>query len=204
LPTDHDQPGPPQVEPDQWQPVAAMLALVFPGLGHAYLGETRRGAYIALGVMGLFFGGLLIGGLDSVDRKEDKVWFFGQALVGPVAFGVDWVHQHYYKGYEPGAINSVQDLDTAAKRNPYPEETIRVERLVLPDRAASGASSSVTAPRTEVPVPLLRPAPAGERPPITTSLGRVNELGTLYSTIAGMLNLIVVIDAAYRGRRRKA
>jgi TM2 domain-containing membrane protein YozV len=183
------------VEPDQWQPVAAVLAVLIPGLGHAYLGETRRGAYIALGVLGLFFGGLLIGGIDTVDRKEDKVWFFGQALVGPIAFGVDAVHQNFFKGYEPSALRSTADLAKAKKRNPNPDETIRVETVPLTSGASPVASG--------VSVRVLRPAGPGERPPLTTSLGRVNEIGTLYSTIAGMLNLIVIIDAAYRGRRRK-
>ncbi len=39
------------------------------------------------------------------------------------------------------------------------------------------------------------PARTGELPPNSKSLGRMNELGTLFCTIAGMLNLIVIIDA---------
>ncbi len=183
----------PSVEPDQWQPVAAILAVLVPGLGHAYLGETRRAAYIGVGVLGLFFGGLLIGGLDSVDRKEAKVWFFGQALVGPIAFGVDAIHQHWFKAYD-GPITSTQDLAERPKRNPGPNEVIRVEQVQISTGFAGMMNANV---------PFIRPAAPGELPPITTSLGRVNELGTLYSTIAGMLNLIVIIDAAYRGRRRK-
>jgi hypothetical protein len=35
---------------------------------------------------------------------------------------------------------------------------------------------------------------------MTRSLGRMNELGTLFTTIAGMLNLIVIIDAAFHTR----
>lgn len=189
------------VEPDQWQPVAAVLAALLPGLGHAYLGETRRALYIASGILGLFFGGVLIGGIDSVDRKEDKVWFFGQALVGPIAFGVDAIHQNYFKGYDADKIRAVEDLDRFPKRNPNPDETIRVETMSLPVRG--NQNPSATAATVSVRVPLLVPAPPGQAPPLTTSLGRVNELGTLYSTIAGMLNLIVIIDAAYRGRRRK-
>jgi hypothetical protein len=46
------------------------------------------------------------------------------------------------------------------------------------------------------------PAGPGQLPPNSKSLGRMNELGTLFSTIAGMLNLIVIIDASMHGRRR--
>ena len=39
-------------------------------------------------------------------------------------------------------------------------------------------------------------------PPNIKSLGKVNELGTLFCAVAGMMNLIVAIDAAFpRGRR---
>src|SRR5690606_8903547 len=80
-----------------FQGVAALLAVLLPGLGHAYLGEMRRGACVAAGVLGLFFGGMLIGGIDVVDRQEDPIWFLGEALVGPLAFGVNWVHQNQFK-----------------------------------------------------------------------------------------------------------
>jgi len=62
--------------------VAGVLAAVLPGLGHLYLGQARRAAYAAAAVLGLFFGGLLIGGIDVVDAREDKWWFVGQAFVG--------------------------------------------------------------------------------------------------------------------------
>ncbi len=144
-----------------------MLAVLLPGLGHAYLGEMRRGACVAAGVLGLFFGGMLIGGIDVVDRQEDPIWFLGEALVGPLAFGVNWVHQNQFKV-----------VDGPVRRTAMPGE--------------------VRDPATGAPVP----APAGARPPNIKSIGRVNELGTLYCTIAGMLNLICIIDAAFRPSRR--
>jgi TM2 domain-containing membrane protein YozV len=150
-----------------FQGVAALLAIVLPGLGHFYLGENRRGMYVALGVLGLFFGGMLIGGIDVVDRQEDSIWFLGEALVGPVAFGVDWVHQNEFKV-----------LDGQVRRSAQPGER--------------------RDPATGAPVP----AGPGQGPPNIKSLGRVNELGTLYCTIAGMLNLICIIDAAFRPSRR--
>ena len=39
------------------------------------------------------------------------------------------------------------------------------------------------------------PAPA-----YRASIGRVNELGTLYCTLAGLLNLLVILDVAYRAQ----
>lgn len=136
-----------------FHPAAAIAAAVFPGAGHYVLGERRRAAAIASGVLGLFFGGLLIGGIDTVDRQEDGWWFLPQALVGPLAFGVDSLHQNLkvHDGMGP-------------PRSPRPDE--------------NGWYSKST--------------------------GKSNELGTLFSALAGMLNLIVVIDAAFPVRRRNA
>lgn len=140
--------------PDRFQtlqPVAGILACVFPGLGHWYLDSFRRGGLICLGVMGLFIGGLLIGGIDVVDRRNDKWWFVLQAGVGPTAFLVDRWHDSHRR----------------------------------PD---AGRSAGLT------------PPPSG-RLEVTRSLGRVNEVGSLFAAMAGLLNLIAVIDAFWHADR---
>ena len=71
---------------------AAVLGWILPGLGHASLGDRRRGLLVGGGVLGLFLGGLLIGGLDVVDRREDHLWFLAQAGAGPVALVADYAN----------------------------------------------------------------------------------------------------------------
>ena len=68
------------------------MALVFPGLGHLLLGMPRRGRLVALGVLGLFATGLIVGGLDAVDSERDRWWFYAQALTGPIALLTDTIH----------------------------------------------------------------------------------------------------------------
>lgn len=122
--------------------MAGVLAYVLPGLGYAYLGEVKRGVLVGVGVLGLVLGGLLIGGIDVIDREEDGWWFVLQAGVGPVVWGLDYYHQQDKNLPEPG---------------------------------------------------------------VTRSLGRVNEVGSLYIAMAGMLNAIAVIDCGWRAssaRRR--
>lgn len=157
--------------PENFDPIALILACILPGLGHWYLGEKKRAVLIASGVLGLFFGGMLIGGIDVVDRQEDPIWFIGEALVGPLAFGVDYVHQNHFK--------------------------VRVKDPVGPGTILRSALPG------EIRKPDGTPGPAGpgQNPPNTKSLGRMNELGTLFATIAGMLNLIVVIDAAVHRKK---
>jgi hypothetical protein len=139
---------------EEFQPAAAVLAALVPGLGHAYLGEPRRGMLIAGGVLGMFLGGLVIGGIDVVDRKEDFWWFVGQSPVGPLAFAVDWVHQNRLKQHDPPAH---------AGKEWFEHNT----------------------------------------PSRTKSLGHLNEIGSLYATIAGMMNLVCIIDAAWHAPRRR-
>ncbi len=132
----------------QFIPHAAILAWLWPGLGHLTLGERKRGLLIMFGVLFLFLGGLLVGGVDSVDRKDYRLWFLAQALCGPVAFDADRANQTYVK--------------------PLPND--RVQRYERDD--------------PELKTRLRR-----------KGLGRVNEMGTLFCALAGLMNLVVILDA---------
>ncbi|RMH26162.1 MAG: hypothetical protein D6693_07580 [Planctomycetota bacterium] len=138
---------------DQLEPIAAVLAAVLPGLGHLSLGQPVRAAWVFVGVMGLFFGGIFIGGIDTIDRKEDFWWFTAQAGVGPVAFAVDRVNQSWVKIPDPDAEHGV--------RSPGPDESPRARK----------------------------------------SLGHANEIGALWAAIAGMLNVICILDCLWHTPR---
>lgn len=126
-------------EDETLQPVAGVLGYLIPGAGYVWLGESRRGGLVALGVLWLVVGGMLIGGVDVVDREEDKWWFVLQAGAGPVVWGVDRYHQ-----------------------------------------GVKGATPAV----------------------VTRSIGRVNEVGSLFVAMGGMINAIAVIDCLWSSPRR--
>jgi hypothetical protein len=151
------------------EPVAGLLAVLLPGLGHFSLGEPKRAVLLAVGILGLFFGGMLIGGIDVIDSREDTIWFVGQAMVGPLAFGVDYYHQNHLKIAETTKLSSGKVVPV---RSAKPGE----------GRGPNGKSVPGT-------------------PPSSKSLGRMNELGTLFATIAGMLNPNAIIDAFFPARR---
>lgn len=65
------------------------LGWLLPGLGQIAGGNRRRGLQAMAGVLFLFVSGILVGGIDCVDSKEDRLWFFGQAACGPITFAVD-------------------------------------------------------------------------------------------------------------------
>lgn len=164
---------------------AGIAAALCPGLGHVVRGHLARGLLAAAGVLGLFFGGMLVGGIDVVDSREDRIWFIGQALVGPIAFGIDRLHQTRFKAWGPdpysaSAQRSVHRSGTPGEVRAYNVAQNRWEwRRANPQELAAGAG-----------------------PPNVKSVGKVGEIGTLAATLAGMLNFIIFLDALLPGSRR--
>lgn len=159
--------APRQDESPGLDPLAGFLALVLPGLGHAFRGQVLRGVLIGAGILGLFAGGILIGGITVVDsrsdRTETRISFIGQAFVGPVAFAVNTVHQSSFKGLDPL---------TNTRRHALPDERIENGRIR----------------------PMSLGAADGD-PPVHVSIGKMHEIGVLYCLVAGMLNFIAFLDA---------
>jgi hypothetical protein len=213
-----------------FQPVAMVLAFLLPGAGHAFLGEIRRGLAIAGGVLSLFALGLFVGGIDSVDsgnavgnrvaplvsrftgkppetfRSEaDPIWFMGQAFVGPIAFAVDFIHQSHFKVVvrQPDAIS-----DPSLQRPAFP--MLRAAHPYEIRDPVSGGPVRVRDPRTGAALEFLdpatgtmRPSTPADRPPKVKSQARMEELGTLMCTVAGLMNLIAIVDASWNRRRRR-
>ena len=81
-----------------------ILNWVFPGLGHIALGYRRRGMLAMVAILGMFAGGLLIGGLDAVDSVEDGPWYIAQSGNGPIAFAADLANQELLKKGKVGEL----------------------------------------------------------------------------------------------------
>ena len=118
----------------RFDPLCLVLGWVWPGLGYVIAGEKRRGVLVMLGVLLLVVIGVLVGGVDVVDRRYDTLWFLPQVLIGPLAFAIDFLNAKF---------------------------------------VATGTIG-------------------------THSLGHVNEIGTLYVALAGLMNLAAMIDCATR------
>ena len=113
---------------------AAILGWIFPGLGHIGLGQKRRGYLIMSGVLFLIVCGVLVGGVDSVDHKNDGLWFIAQVWCGPVVVGIDLINQTWI-----------------------------------------------------IPLPEARRA-------TLVGLSHVNEIGILFTAMAGLMNFVVILD----------
>ncbi len=144
-----------------FNPLAAGLGWLLPGLGHYVIGERARGGLVLCGVAFLWITGLLIGGIDSVDRKEDKLWFYAQAGSGPIAFVVDGLNTSLLKSGKMGEL-------------------------------------------IDAPNPSRNPASA-KQVSSYKSVAQMNEYGTLFTALAGLMNIVALLDAAGRqGRTQRS
>ena len=62
--------------------LAVLLACAIPGAGHVYLGRAKRGIIIFLTITVLFWSGVGVGGVLTVDSQKEKWWFVAQMLTG--------------------------------------------------------------------------------------------------------------------------
>jgi hypothetical protein len=168
-------PAPPTIEgPTATGYLAILLSWAVPGLGHIIVGEKRRGLIFAFAIHGLFALGLLIGGIRAINPPDQPIWTYTQYLAGwPMLIAgraeKDWMPQ-------PGEKNS------------------KFERLLGQyemDRPTPGDDSQIDA----------RKAYAQKKfaeNPILTYHPKVQDIGSVYCGIAGMLNLLVMFDVLLR------
>jgi hypothetical protein len=83
--------------PQSFRLTSFLIGWIFPGLGHIVAGNVGRGLYAMAGVLILFVTGIAVGGIDCVDRTEDRLWFIGQAGSGPIAFATSYANDALLK-----------------------------------------------------------------------------------------------------------
>jgi hypothetical protein len=164
-------------EEDSIQPIPAIMTLIVPGSGYLWYRETARAVYAFIGIAGLLLGGLLIGGIDVVDSRESRYWFYVQVLNPAAILMIDQVHQNAFKGYE---VRS-GDISENFFRKPAHGERLQFDSSRGVKVIVNDASVGTPSPRR--------------------SIGRVNEVGSLFVALAGMLNLIVLVDVLWHAPR---
>jgi hypothetical protein len=166
--------------------LAAALSWLVPGLGQLYQGRRLKGGLFMAALLGTLVFGMWLGGGRVVYASwrpgEPRLAFIGQAGIGSVAI--------------PALLQSLR-LHGPAKE-PY-----FTSSLFAPPLKGGQLVSLAYATR------LARTEPGFDffdRPPLAQCkrdqlsawqrrLGRRFEIGTLYTVLAGMLNLLVVLDA---------
>ena len=176
-------------------PLVAVAGWLLPGAGYWLIGERARGLTVGVTIVVLFVLGMLIGGVRAIQvpgfGENGGKLYLTKGYVGgrPVVVAREasdpddppgeWI------GTTPGAL--LRDVGNK------PWSICQV--LAGPVAIAGGAWS----------VALSRPVEREGGPPEprgVQSHSRVNEIGVLYMAVAGMLNLLVIIDAAARAGGR--
>ena len=169
--------------------LAALLAWCVPGLGHLYQGRTLKGRLFMGAILGTFLLGMWLGGGRVVYaswKPGDTRWpFVCQAGAGVVAL--------------PALVQSMW-LQGSAKQPLFAWE------FMSPPLSPGQFVSRAYAERLTSTDPDIEADFFFDKPPLRQfrsdqvslwhrRLGRWFEIGTLYTMLAGMLNVLVIYDA---------
>jgi len=176
-------------------PVVALASWLVPGAGYWLLGQRLRAVVVGVTIFALFVGGLLIGGIKVLEvpgygeRGQPLVVVRERGRTHDARTGEDRevFQDRTVDDNDPRAIGWVMQVHPLDEIRNKPWFIAQILAGPL-DLAASWGSIMASRPRV----------PGGSVPLGARSHARTNELGVLYTAVAGMLNLLAIIDAAHR------
>jgi hypothetical protein len=170
-------------------PLAALATWVVPGGGYWLIGQRGRALTVGITVVTLLVLGLLIGGVRALevpgwDDDGAKVRLNSEGLrIRPDD------EPYYSRGTWVLSRNPLSEL----RAKPW----FIAQVLAGPVALGSCAWSVWASTHPD--------GPGGDAPaPGAASHGRVNEIGVLYTAVAGMHNLLAIIDASHRASQPEA
>jgi hypothetical protein len=165
-------------------PVVALASWLLPGLGYLLLGQPKRGFTVGVAILLLLVLGLLIGGVRvmEVPGYDDD----GRRTM------LDSFGRHTSRAGS-GTVWALRASPMAELR----EKPWSIPQVLTGPAALASMAWSVWASDPSN-------GPGGAEPPAATSHSRINEIGVLYTAVAGMLNLLAIIDAASRAERLRS
>jgi hypothetical protein len=154
--------------------LVALAAWALPGLGYTLIGQRARGITVGVAIVILFVFGLLIGG--------------ARALEVPMVEREEVQRRRLVNPSEPA--ERLRFIDEV-RAKPWSIAQVFAGPVAL----AGGYVSAWAGTLREDPTTHEWAAPGVE------SHARVNEIAVLYTAVAGMLNLLAIIDSAHRAGR---
>jgi hypothetical protein len=175
-------------------PLVAVAGWVLPGLGYWLIGQRARAVVVFVTIMALFGAGVLIAGIRVIDVPG----YGNDGQLLKLATGPD---------SQGRVVEFRSDRNKDDRPAPRSEEELRwrpaivvhpfTEVLNKPWYIGQVLVGPVALVASKVSLGLTAPGAAYK------AHVRVWEIGTLYTAVAGMLNLLVMIDAAHRVSVRK-
>lgn len=162
-------------------PLVALAGWVLPGLGYWLLGQRTRALIIGITILWLWVSGLAIGGVRilEVPKYNNQGQYIPARTKVAVAAPRGSVQQTRYR-FEGSTL--LQEVG----RKPW-----SIAQIMTGPVAIVSGGASVWGARED-------PSTGESRFPVPHS--RMWEIPVLYTAVAGMLNLIAIIDSAYRAR----
>jgi hypothetical protein len=173
-PAAHNPPSPPLV---------ALAGWLVPGGGYRLIGHRARAVTTGVTILLLLLLGLLIGGVRAL---EVPGWDADGAKVRLNAKG-EKVSPEYIAEYAQSRWVMLRNPLVELRSKPWAIAQV----LTGPAALAAGAWSVWASADPDG-------SDGDGEPPGAVSHGRVNEIGVLYTAVAGMLNLLTIIDASHR------
>ena len=162
----------------------AVAGWLLPGAGYALLGQWARALTVGITIVILYLGGLLIGGLRVI---EVPGWGDHGHKLAVDAHG-------QVEEMRPGEEDDRPWVLTAAPLSEIRNKPWYIAQVLAGPMNLAASAGSVWASRDKP-----TGGAVGAR-----SHARTNELGVLYTAVAGMLNLLAIIDSAHRAIPRSA
>ncbi len=162
--------------------LVAIAGWLIPGAGYWLIGQRHRAMATGFAVIAIYLAGLLIGGVRVIEvpgynESGEMVTVRVNRVNNPDA----WVMQ----------VSPLQEI----KGKPWSIAQILAGPMGIASGAASVWAAQPDMSNATENAPLLPHAKITHTP--------VNEAGTLYTAVAGMLNLLVIIDASHRASHRE-
>src|SRR2546423_2619732 len=159
-------------------PLVALCSWLVPGSGYFLIGQRLRGATIGITIIVLFVLGILFAGIRVIDVP-----------------GFDDHGVAIYVNASGQKVPRAEQGRWALMAKPFSEIANKpwfVGQILTGPMCLLAAHWSLD---------LAHGLDANGKPLVPRSHGRISEIGTLYTAVAGMLNLLAVIDSAYRAGR---
>jgi hypothetical protein len=184
--------------------LVTICAWLIPGMGYFLIGQRARAITAGAAIIVLFMSGILVGGIRIMDPP-------GWGQYGYMSQMVQHSHgrqrmDNFYTRIEPLSADEARDPGTDGDHIAGPALYVQptAELADKPWYVGQILCGPITLAASFVSIHSARPSPS--RPGEETwpsSHSRSWEIGTLYTAVAGMLNLLVIIDSAYRATQPK-
>ncbi|MGD1278270.1 MAG: DUF6677 family protein [Tepidisphaeraceae bacterium] len=183
--------------------LVVLVAWLVPGGGYVALGHKSRGITIGASIVFLFVLGILVGGIRVMDPPGwGQYGYLAQMVSRPLSGG-----RFEQLRVDPTSAQQQEDPRADVRDQPQGSALLNQPLAEISDKpwfVGQILCGPIALVASAISVREAKPmAAASGTPPqsaATTSHARSWEIGTLYTAVAGMLNLLAIIDAAFRGQ----